>query len=171
MRSISVLIVLLMYSSSQALVSEPSPEALNSPKEYISLSGLSLSGAVEWGPHDQPPLAIFTDYRCPYSRAMVQDLIAYGIHVIEYPISVLGSRDLAEAVICSPNRYQAMRDAYGRKPLPVEQCDTTGLDENEAFAARNGFDEVPILVRSDGAVLRGYHDSLTLKAWLAQSAN
>lgn len=136
------------------------------PVERLSLAGLSLAGAVEWGPRDEPAVIIFTDYRCPYSRAMIYELSDLGMHVIEYPISVLGSRDLAGAVICAPDRAKAMLDAYGRVPLAAGTCDTAGLDENEAFAARHGIAEVPVLVRSDGAVLRGYRGEKALVAWL-----
>ncbi|WP_298174570.1 thioredoxin fold domain-containing protein [Novosphingobium sp.] len=113
-----------------------------------------------------PAVAIFTDYRCPFSRAMIAQLTELGAHVIEYPISILGSRDLAKAVICAPDRAKAMRDAYGRVPLPAGNCDTAGLDQNEAFADAHGITEVPVMVRSDGTVMRGYVDPDRLADWL-----
>lgn len=135
-------------------------------EEHLSLDGLFADGAVEWGPRDEPSVVIFTDYRCPFSRAMIAQLTEIDAHVIEYPISILGSRDLANAVICAPDRAKAMRDAYGRVPLPVGTCNTSGLDQNEAFAATHGIAEVPVMVRSDGAVMRGYVDPDRLADWL-----
>ncbi len=142
------------------------PEDAGGAIEQLSLEGLSTAGAVEWGPQDEPPVAIFTDYRCPYSRAMVAQLTELGVHVIEYPISLLGSRELANAVICAPDRVKAMRDVYTRVPIPAGKCDTSGLDRNEAFAASHGLTEVPVLVRTDGAVARGYLGNDQMVDWL-----
>lgn len=143
------------------------PESAEAPDaERLSVDGLSPAGAVEWGPPDEPAVVIFTDYRCPYSRAMIHELSDLGAHVIEYPISILGSRDLANAVICAPDRAMTMRDAYARVPLPVGTCNTAGLDANEAFAAQHGISEVPVIVRSDGTVLRGFVGGDQLAAWL-----
>ena len=51
------------------------------------------------------------------------------------------------------------------------QCDTTGLDENEAFAKKHGFTGTPVLVRADGAVLEGYRPRAALIAWLKGDAS
>ena len=45
-------------------------------------------------------------------------------------------------------------------------CDTSGLDENEAFARAHGFTGTPVIVRADGAVLEGYRPKPALIAWL-----
>lgn len=141
--------------------------AVPADADRISLKGLSPAGAVEWGPSDGPRVAIFTDYHCPYCRALVHELEGLGVHVTEYPISILGTRAVAEQVICAPDKVRAMRDAYAGVPLASRSCDTHGLDDNEAFARRHGFSETPIIVRSDGAVLRGFRESSVLGTWIA----
>ena len=146
-------------TSSEVTASEP----------RISLKGLTRAGAIEWGPAGAPPVAIFTDYHCPYCRALVHELEGLNVRVTEYPISILGTRGVAEQVICAPDKVRAMRDAYAGVPLPAGKCDTHGLDDNEAFARLHGFSETPIIVRSDGAVLRGFRDAAVLKAWLAEA--
>ena len=146
-------------SSAVAAASEP----------RISLKGLTGAGAIEWGPAGAPPVAIFTDYHCPYCRALVHELEGLNVRVTEYPISILGTRSVAEQVICATDKVRAMRDAYAGVPLPAGKCDTHGLDDNEAFARLHGFSETPIIVRSDGAVLRGFRDAAVLKAWLAEA--
>lgn len=137
--------------------------------DRISLDGLSRAGAIEWGPADGAHVAIFTDYHCPYCRALVHELEGQNVRVTEYPISILGTRNVAEQVICAPDRVRAMRDAYAGVPLASHPCDTHGLDDNEAFARRHGFAETPIVVRSDGAVLRGFREAAVLKAWIDEA--
>jgi thiol:disulfide interchange protein DsbC len=167
MRYLGLAAVILGFASlSVSPVHAASPALTQSADDRLSLDELPLAGGVEWGSLDEPAVVIFTDYRCPFSRAMITQLTDLGAHVIEFPISILGSRDLANAVICAPDRVKAMRAAYGRVPLPSGTCDTASLDQNEAFAAKHGIAEVPVMVRSDGAVMRGYADPDRLADWL-----
>lgn len=166
MRYLGLAAATLAFAFSAAPVAAATPALTQSADERLSLDDLPLAGGVEWGPVDEPVVVIFTDYRCPFSRAMIAHLTDLGAHVIEFPISILGSRDLANAVICAPDRVKAMRAAYGRVPLPAGTCDTSSLDQNEAFAAKHGINEVPVLVRSDGAVMRGYAAPDRLADWL-----
>src|SRR3546814_10088144 len=77
-----------------------------------------------------------------------------NVRVVERPISVLGSRDLADRVYCAKNREAALHAAYAGQPIKGEaSCNTAGLDANEAFAQRNGLNGTPVLVRSDGAMI------------------
>ena len=60
-----------------------------------------------------------------------------------------------------------MRAAYARDPIPdSSSCDTSGLDENERFARRHGFNGTPVIVRSDGAVLEGFRPKAALIEWM-----
>jgi thiol:disulfide interchange protein DsbC len=89
-----------------------------------------------------------------------------NVTVIERPISVLGSRDIADRVLCASDHREAVRAAYAQMPLKAATCNTRGLDENEAFARKHGFSGTPVIVRSDGAVLEGYRPKAALIAWL-----
>ena len=89
------------------------------------------------------------------------------VKVVERPISVLGSRDIADRVYCSKNQEQALHAAYAGEPFKAPaSCDTKGLDANERFAREHGLNATPIIVRGDGAVLEGYRPKEFLEAWL-----
>jgi len=90
-----------------------------------------------------------------------------NVRVVERPISVLGSRDIADRVYCAKNREEALHAAYAGEPLKSgPSCDTSGLDANEAFAHKHGLSGTPVIVRSDGAMLEGYRPKEFLQSWL-----
>ena len=90
-----------------------------------------------------------------------------NVTVIERPISVLGSREIANQVLCARDRHAAVRAAYAQDPIrPGSKCNTSGLDENEAFARAHGLNGTPVIVRSDGAVLEGFKPKPLLEQWL-----
>ncbi|MBL7599023.1 thioredoxin domain-containing protein, partial [Escherichia coli] len=84
-------------------------------------------------------ITIFTDFRCGYCRALASVLRGMDVKVVERPISVLGSRDIADRVYCSKNQGQALHAAYAGEPFKAPaSCDTKGLDANERFAREHG---------------------------------
>ena len=132
----------------------------------VDLSGLSNKGAIVWG-SGSSKVTVFSDFHCGYCRALSQQLEQMNVTVIERPISVLGSRDIADQVLCAKDHRRAVRAAYAQEPIEGgRQCDTSGLDENEAFARAHGFAGTPVLVRADGAVLEGYRPKAALIAWM-----
>ena len=136
------------------------------PPSTVDLSALSPKGAIIWGAGSRS-VTVFSDFHCGYCRALSQALRTMDVRVIERPISVLGSRDIANQVLCSKNREAAVHRAYAQQPLDNPgKCDTAGLDENERFAAEHGFTGTPVIVRSDGAVIEGYRPREVLAAWL-----
>ena len=134
----------------------------------LSLTGLPADGAIVWGNKAaSQTVTIFTDFRCGYCRALTNVLRDMDVRVVERPISVLGSRDLAERVYCAKNREQALHAAYTGEPLTAAAtCDTKGLDANERFARAHGLSGTPVIVRSDGAMIEGYRPREFLDAWL-----
>jgi thiol:disulfide interchange protein DsbC len=132
----------------------------------VDLSALSSRGAIVWGAGSRS-VTVFSDFQCGYCRALSQALRTMDVRVIERPISVLGSRDIANQVLCSKDPEAAVHRAYAQQPLDNPgKCDTAGLDENERFAAQHGFTGTPVIVRSDGAVIEGYRPREVLAAWL-----
>lgn len=134
----------------------------------LNLSGLPTEGAIIWGNRAaKQSVTIFTDFRCGYCRALTNVLRGMDVKVVERPISVLGSRDIADRVYCSKNQEQALHAAYAGEPFKAPaSCDTKGLDANERFAREHGLNATPIIVRGDGAVLEGYRPKEFLEAWL-----
>ncbi|MFN3592727.1 MAG: DsbC family protein, partial [Thermaurantiacus sp.] len=139
----------------------------------IDPGALPSDGAIAWGPAGGPRVAVFSDLACGYCRQLHGELRAIGARVTEHPISVLGSRRLAEFVWCAPDRVEALHAIYsGRDEVPAAfqpSCDTAGLDANQEFARRVGFQGTPVLVRSDGEVLVGYRPASELRRWLAMA--
>jgi len=154
---------------------EPIPVAAGSSRvtapvrpAVLNLSNLSAEGAIVWGNRSaKQSITIFTDFRCGYCRALTNVLRGMDVKVIERPISVLGSRDIADRVYCAKDQEQALHAAYAGEPFKAPAaCDTRGLDANERFAREHGLNATPIIVRSDGAILEGYRPREFLEAWL-----
>ena len=144
--------------------------------EHVDLSSLPAEGAIRWGNPDGPKLVIFSDFQCSYCKRLSGELAKAGVLVEERPISIFGkeSRDLSEAVTCADDPVAALHEAYeGRDVMQGTKAQhkcpgVSGLDANEAFARANGFAGTPVIVRaSDGAVLHGYRDADTLRAFAA----
>ena len=135
--------------------------------QRVDLSGLSPKGAIVWGRGGGPTVTVFSDFHCGYCRALAQQFETMNVRVIERPISVLGSREIADRVLCAKDRHAAVRAAYARDPIQdSSSCDTSGLDENERFARKHGFSGTPVIVRSDGAVLEGFRPKAALIEWM-----
>lgn len=134
--------------------------------QRLDLSRLSNKGAIVWGSGPEK-VTVFSDFHCGYCRALSATLETMNVTVIERPISVLGSREIADQVLCSRDRHAAVRAAYAQDPIRSgPKCDTSGLDENEAFARAHGLNGTPVIVRSDGAVIEGFKPKPLLAQWL-----
>jgi len=144
---------------------KPVAQAGQGTDHRVSLSSLPKDGAIVWG-KGGPTVTIFTDFRCSYCRALANALNQMNVRVVERPISVLGSREIANRAYCSKDQRRAVKDAYAGENLPEAKCDTSGLDANEAFAKARGFTGTPVIVRADGAVIEGYRPREFLETWL-----
>lgn len=146
----------------------PSAKAAQAPILKLPLDALPKDGAIVWGNPAGKTVTVFSDFRCGYCRALSNTLAAMDVRVIERPISVLGSRDLADKVYCAKDRTKALHAAYAGEALTAgKPCDTSGLDANEAFARKYGLGGTPVIVREDGSVLEGYRPREFLASWLA----
>jgi len=146
-----------------------SPSAAPGPAQKVSLAGLPVAGAIEWG-GTGPHVTVFSDFHCGYCRMLHQTLKAMGVRVTERPISILGTRAISDAVICAEDRASAVDKAYSDQEIAKRACDTSGLDANERFAQAHGFSGTPVLVRDDGAVVLGFRPREFLDAWLKGGA-
>ena len=133
----------------------------------MSLAALPEAGGIVWGNPSGQTVTVFSDFRCGYCRALSGVLEDLNVRVIERPISVLGSRDLANQVFCARDRRRAVKAAYAGEPIAdTRACDTSPLDANERFARENGIAGTPVIVRSDGAVIEGFRPKEFLVTWL-----
>lgn len=134
--------------------------------DVAELTSLPKDGAIEWG-RGSASVTVFSDFRCGYCKQLHQTLETMNVKVIERPISILGTRAISEAVVCSSDRRRAVGQAYeGGAITSGGSCDTSGLDANEAFARKHGFTGTPVMVRADGEVIQGYRPREFLEAWL-----
>lgn len=136
--------------------------------EKVSLASLPASGGITWGGAG-PQVTVFGDFHCGYCKLLHQALKDIGARVTERPISILGTRQISEAVLCSSDPAGSVDKAYGGQDVTGKTCDTSGLDANERFARDHGFDGTPVIVRADGAVVRGYRPKEFLAAWLKET--
>ena len=135
----------------------------------VSLAGLSQAGIIEWGDPKGTPVTIFTDFRCGFCHALTREFEQMNVRVLERPISTLGSRVISNQVYCAKDRPRAVKAAYAGEQIASDgKCDTSGLDANEHFAAANGFDATPVIVRQDGTILEGYWPRAYLTRWLEE---
>ncbi|MGX0586925.1 thiol:disulfide interchange protein DsbC [Sphingomonas sanguinis] len=143
------------------------PPSAPAAPQHLSLTSLPATGAIVWGKSTGKTVTVFSDFRCGYCRALSNTLRTMNVRVVERPISVLGSRDLANQVYCAKNREEALHQAYAGEPLRnAGTCDTSGLDANEKFARAHGLSGTPVIVRSDGAMIEGYRPKEALAAFI-----
>ena len=133
----------------------------------LSLASLSEAGAIIWGNPAGKTVTVFSDFSCGYCKALTVTLEQLDVRVMERPISILGSRAIANQVFCARDRRKALKAAYSGQNIPeTRNCDTSALDANERFARDNGISGTPVLVRSDGAVIEGYRPKEYIAKWL-----
>ena len=147
----------------------PTPRTGRSPEGRVDpakLAALPANGAIEMG-RGRHTVTVFSDFRCGYCKRLYDTLETLDVKVVERPISVLGTRALSESVICAADQRKAVQEAYGRGAITTQaDCDTSGLDANEAFARAHGFSGTPVIVREDGAVVHGFRPRDFLETWI-----
>jgi thiol:disulfide interchange protein DsbC len=133
----------------------------------LSLAGLSAAGGIVLGQPSGQSVTVFSDFSCGYCKALSVTLEQLDVRVIERPISILGSRTIANQVFCARDRHKAIKAAYAGAPIEGSRpCDTSPLDANERFARENNISGTPVLVRSDGAVIEGFRPKDFITKWL-----
>ncbi|MEL6487017.1 MAG: DsbC family protein [Pseudomonadota bacterium] len=148
-----------------------SARTIDAQVDRAALAALPSSGAVTMG-RGSKTLTVFSDFRCGYCKQLHETLETLEVKVVVRPISVLGTRSISEAVICSPDKKRAVNQAYdGGSITTGGDCDTSGLDANEAFAKAHGFTGTPVIVREDGAVVHGYRSRDFLESWIEGDAS
>ncbi len=155
----------------QARSASPRAREPDARIDPAALASLPASGAIRLGKGGHT-LTVFSDFRCGYCKRLHETLRTLDVTVIERPISVLGTRPVSEAVICAADKRRAVGQAYDGTAITTSgNCDTSGLDANEAFARQHGFTGTPVIVREDGAVVLGYRPREFLESWLKEKVS
>jgi thiol:disulfide interchange protein DsbC len=79
------------------------------------------------------------------------------------------NRKVATGIVCSRS-MALLEDAFEKKNVPVQECTTKEIDENDAFAAARGITSAPALIFPDGTVQFGYLDAAMLEKRIDQGA-
>lgn len=130
------------------------------PTREVNFATLPLDDAVKVVNGDgSRVLAVFSDPRCPYCRALDEELAKLAnVTIYTFLLPWLGpeSRPAAEALWA-----QAM---------PGRAGDTAVLDRNLSLASQLGLRGTPMLIAADGRISEGARSARALEAWLAPPA-
>ncbi|MFW6027539.1 MAG: DsbC family protein, partial [bacterium] len=146
----------------------PSSKAPKTPPQKIDWAELPEEGAIVWGRKGAKKLAVFSDVRCPYCKALHETLKTLDLEVHEYLVPFLSSRAQARAVFCSADPVQTLQRVYANVQdvdEPGADCDAAGLKANERFAAAAGIPGTPFLISEDGRVLPGFPGRQRFLEW------
>ena len=139
----------------------------------VAWKQLPKATAIISGTKGGAKVAVFTDVDCPYCQRLHHWLTELkGIEVYEslYPIAELHPDALAtsEHILCSSKPFKSLEQAFSKQLKPTNKpCKTPALTRIQQFAKQQGFEGTPILIREDGAVMKGLPSNKTALAnWL-----
>lgn len=134
----------------------------------------SLEGIIT-GKQGGIPVAVFLDPDCPYCSALMRELEknkSLEVHVFLMPIPELhpDAPNDSRLIWCSNNRPAALTDLMLTHTLSPAlnrgtDCDLSGLERINHFAAQHDISATPALIRQDGQVHFGYLSLSELTAW------
>jgi len=147
---------------------ETAPAPTNTAQEgALNWDDLPLDAAILRHPGAPRKVAVFSDLNCGYCERLNAELaIATDIEVHEFLIGQIGSAEASRAIGCAPDPAAAMDAYYATRDVPDTSCDRDIVAPARAAATRFGVRGTPSFVRPDGAVLSGFTDLPTLRAWI-----
>ncbi|MDG3444535.1 DsbC family protein [Nitrospirillum amazonense] len=153
----------------------PHGQAQELTPERVDMAALSKLPSIRWGKLGAPTkVVMFGDPNCGFCRRASDALHHMGVEVAEYPYNIFpASHDGLVQTLCAPTekRGQMLEALYAHQPVDGATCGTADGELNavRAFASAHGWSGTPVLVRADGAVMRGFRDEAALKAFLGIS--
>ena len=87
-----------------------------------------------------------------------KDIVFY-LKIFPYVSIYPQAYDKSRTIICEESKEKAMKlleDAYAKKTLSKQTCDTKVIDENIELAKKLGINSTPTFVFDDGRVTSGY---------------
>lgn len=95
-------------------------------------------------------------------KKIIEERKDVAFYIKMYPLkSHPKAYEKAKAIMCEKS-LALLDDAYGGKPLPKPNCETSVVDEHMKLAERLGISSVPTLIFPDGRLITGYKDAKTL---------
>ncbi len=142
------------------------------------LSAIGDQDAIVFSPAGpvKHTLTVFTDVDCTYCRRMHQEIaefnrLGFRIRYVMYPAggpdSVAWRK--AEAVLCSPDRRDALTRAKRGESVNAPKCNTS-IAANHALGERLGITGTPGIITDQGEYLAGYLPAASMAEYLKQSA-
>lgn len=137
----------------------------------IAWKQLPKGTAIMSGTKGGTKVAVFTDVDCPYCQQLhhwLTELKDIEVYEYVYPMAELHPDALAksEHILCSANPFKSLEQAFRLKPTN-KPCKPSALIRIQQFAKQQGFEGTPILIREDGAVMKGLPRNKTALAnWL-----
>lgn len=133
----------------------------------LDWNDLPLDAAILRHPGAPRKVAIFSDLNCSYCERLNAELAnATDIEVHEFLIGQIGSAEASRAIGCALDAAAAMDAYYATRQAPDARCDHDIVAPARAAATRFQIRGTPSFVRADGAVLSGFTDLPTLRAWI-----
>lgn len=121
-------------------------------------------------------LTVFTDVDCTYCRRMHQEIaefnrLGFRIRYVMYPAGGVGSVAWrkAEAVLCSPDRRDALTRAKRGEPVDAPKCNTQ-IVAHHALGESLGISGTPGIITDQGEYLAGYLPAANMAEYLKQTA-
>lgn len=136
----------------------------------VDVSTLPLDNAISMG-EGKRRLYVFTNPECYFCFQLHQALKKMEnvqAFFFLYPMSPTGY-EKAKAVWCTPDRIEALEQAYQGMELKSAPCDPRPIDQNIQLGRHLLIDSTPTLILQNGKVVEGYSDLETLEKLLNSS--
>lgn len=141
----------------------------------IDTSQIPLEDAVIVGDAKaKKRVIVFSDPDCPYCDRLHKELkqvvkerkdIAFFVKLFPLVKIHPDSYKKSKSIVCEKDKVKALKlldDAFAKKAIPDNSCDTKALDENIALARKLGIDGTPTIILPDGKRAGGAMDAESL---------
>jgi thiol:disulfide interchange protein DsbC len=128
---------------------------------------LPMNAAITRNEGGRRKVAVFSDLHCGYCQRLSAALSeAPDIQAHEFLIAFSGSEDASRKIGCARDPEEAIKDYYRTRTLPKEDCDHDIVSPARDAATALGINSTPTFVRPDGAIMSGFRDLESLRAWI-----
>lgn len=132
-----------------------------------------LPQIVHGNPRAKQTVYVFGDPHCGFCQRLNRALVNLGdqVRVVEMPMNTIAdSRVGLVSIMCSPERDRPdlLKAMYDGEAVATKSCaeGEQALSQVSAFARGKGWDGTPVIVRADGAVMRGFRSPEHLRQFI-----